>query len=60
MVGSSGLEVDMIEEFKLRRDARENYVPAERRSKDWHPIVLDEMKRRESELHELGTSHKGQ
>lgn len=60
MAGSFGLEIDMIEELRLRRDARENYVPAERRSKDWHPVVLDEMKRRELELDERGTSHKGQ
>jgi len=60
MAGSFGSDIDMIEELKLRRDARQNYVAASERSKDWHPVVLDEMKRREIELAERGTSHKGQ
>ena len=32
------------EELRLRRWAREHYVPAhERKEKTWHPVVLDEM-----------------
>jgi hypothetical protein len=47
----SGLspEVDAIEELKLRRWARENYVPADNRDRAWHPIVLEEMKRKDAE-----------
>ena len=42
-------EVDFIEELRLRRWAREHYVPADRRESTWHPVVLDEMGRKESE-----------
>ena len=36
-------EVDFIEEIRLRRWARENYVPADERDESWHPVVLGEM-----------------
>jgi hypothetical protein len=36
-------EVDFIEELRLRRWARENYVPAGERIRTWHPIILEEM-----------------
>lgn len=36
-------EIDLIDEFRLRRWARENYVPTENRDDAWHRIVLDEM-----------------
>ena len=42
-------EVDFIRELQLRRWARENYVPRTQRDHTWHPIVLDEMARRDSE-----------
>ena len=45
-------EIDIIEELQLRRWARENYVAAERRNHCWHPVVLDEMSRRDREVHE--------
>ena len=45
-----GAELDFIEELRLRRWARENYVPADRRAADWHPVALDEMTRRDREL----------
>ena len=43
-------EVDFIEELRLRRWARENYVPANERNTSWHPIILDEMHHRDSEV----------
>ena len=43
-------DVDFIEELKLRRWARENYVSADRRDTAWHPIVLEEMTRKDSEV----------
>lgn len=46
---SVGAEVDFIEELKLRRWARENYVVSERREASWHPVVLDEMRRKDVE-----------
>ena len=41
-VMSSGvleLDLDLIEELRLRRWARENYVPPENRQRTWHPVV---------------------
>jgi hypothetical protein len=47
---SSGLsELDFIEELRLRRWARENYVPLGRRQQTWHPIVHEEMERKDLE-----------
>lgn len=45
----STLDVDFIEELRLRRWARENYVPSHQRDTSWHPIVLEEMRRKDSE-----------
>ncbi len=42
-------ELDFIEELRLRRWARENYVPSEKRPQTLHPVVLDEMHRKEAE-----------
>jgi hypothetical protein len=55
MQSSVGTELDFIEELRLRRWARENYVPAERRTADWHSVVLDEMGRKDRELDEAQT-----
>jgi hypothetical protein len=41
--------IDFIEELRLRRWARENYVPATQREADWHPVILDEMSRKDNE-----------
>ena len=48
-MGAGLLDVDVIEEFRLRRWAREHYVPAELRDRAWHPIVLEEMRRKDGE-----------
>ena len=45
-------EVDFIEELRLRRWARENYVPADEREPGWHPIILEEMRRKDGEVNE--------
>lgn len=42
-------ELDAIEELKLRRWARENYVEDVDRDQSWHPVILDEMSRRDIE-----------
>jgi hypothetical protein len=42
-------ELDLIEELKLRRWARENYAPPNQRQPDWHPVVLEEMRRKDEE-----------
>lgn len=41
--------VDPVEEMRLRTWARKNYAPAEDRDEQWHPIVLDEMDRKDQE-----------
>jgi hypothetical protein len=43
------LELDFIDELRLRRWARENYVPVAERDSAWHPIILDEMNRKDAE-----------
>jgi hypothetical protein len=50
MLSSGAAEVDFIEELRLRRWARENYVPSGRRDRSWHPVILDEMTRKDDEL----------
>lgn len=46
---STGL--DFVAELRLRQWARQNYVPAEyRRDSDWHPVVLDEMRRKDFDV----------
>lgn len=46
-------EVDFIEELRLRRWARENYVPRNQREMSWHPVILDEMDRKDNEVAEV-------
>ena len=50
MGSSVAAELDMIEELRLRRWARENYVPREQRQHAWHPVVLDEMSKKDHEI----------
>jgi hypothetical protein len=45
-----GTNVDAIEEIRLRTWARKNYAPAHKRDETLHPIILDEMKRKDEEL----------
>lgn len=42
--------IDMVKELRLRRWAREHYVPPARRDGSWHPVILDEMQTRDEEL----------
>ena len=50
MLSSMAAEVDFIEELRLRRWARENYVPPGRRELSWHPVILDEMNRKDVDM----------
>jgi hypothetical protein len=54
MVSAVLAEVDLIEELRLRRWARENYVPSEQRSRSWHPVILEEMLRKDEEVEPEG------
>lgn len=47
---STVMELDFIEEIRLRCWARENYVVADDRDETWHPIVLEEMRKRDLEV----------
>lgn len=49
MISSRSAELDFIEELRLRRWAREHYVPRDLREAAWHPVVHDEMDRKEEE-----------
>ena len=49
------LEIDFIEELQLRRWARENYVPPPQRPGTWHPIVQDEMRKKDHEQPRMRT-----
>lgn len=42
-------EMDLIEEMRLRTWARQNYTSVNDRELDWHPIILDEMGRKDRE-----------
>ena len=42
--------VDALEEIRLRTWARVNYIPEHRRDSSWHPVILDEMERKEQEM----------
>lgn len=49
--GSSASErLDLTTELRLRRWARQHYVPQAQRSARWHSVVLEEMQRRDAEL----------
>lgn len=54
MASVSRTATDLVEEFVLRRWAREHYVPAEARDRTWHSIVLEEMNHKDRELAEVG------
>lgn len=50
--GATLLDLDFIEELRLRRWAREHYVPTHQRDRAWHPVVLEEMGRKDAETRE--------
>lgn len=52
MIRINAGSLDLVEEIRLRRWAREHYVPAAERNPDWHPVVLQEMQCKEQELEE--------
>jgi hypothetical protein len=52
MMRMQSAELDLIEELKLRRWARENYSPPKQRHPDWHPIVHEEMQKKDNEMEE--------
>jgi hypothetical protein len=55
MMSSVSEELDFIEELRLRRWARENFVAAGQRKASWHPVVLDEMSKKDVETEEAVT-----
>lgn len=55
MLSSMAVDLDFIEELRLRRWARENYVPRSQRQLSWHPVVLDEMDHKDVEMADADT-----
>ncbi|MBI2807951.1 MAG: hypothetical protein HYX68_23450 [Planctomycetes bacterium] len=53
------LEMDLIEELRLRRWARENYVPPEKRDGAWHPVIQEEMEKKDNEKFSPNQRRKG-
>ena len=43
------VKIDLVDELRLRRWARMNFVPATERSANWHPVILDEMRVQDGE-----------
>jgi hypothetical protein len=56
MTSSVLSELDLIEELRLRRWAREHYVPHSQRQNSWHPVVHEEMGKRDLESGDAETS----
>ena len=50
MASSVMAELDFIEELRLRRWAREHYVPRGQRKHSWHPVVHEEMEKKDLDL----------
>ena len=50
MLSSVAHELDFIEELRLRRWARLHYVVCNQRDTTWHPVILDEMNRKDLEM----------
>ena len=50
MRATDAVSIDLIQELRLRKWAREHYVVAAQRGRHWHPIVLEEMQFRDEEL----------
>lgn len=57
MAHAKRTELDLTRELRLRNWARRNYVPERDRKSTWHPIVLDEMSRRDAELKTAAWQH---
>jgi len=49
MSETSEKSLDAVSELRLRRWARQHHVVADQRDEGWHPVVLDEMLRRDRE-----------
>ncbi len=39
--------VDLVQEMQLRTWARTHYQPPTQRNTKWHPVILDEMSRKD-------------
>jgi hypothetical protein len=50
MTSPVSTELDLIEELRLRRWAREHYAPRGQRLPAWHPVVHEEMSKKDLEM----------
>lgn len=53
MTSSVTAELDFIEELRLRRWAREHHVPQDQRKESWHPVILQEMAKKDFDLNQV-------
>ncbi|MCA8997717.1 MAG: hypothetical protein KDA80_12045 [Planctomycetaceae bacterium] len=49
LIVGSAQDADPVEEIRMRTWARRNYAPIDERKNDWHPVILDEMRRKDGE-----------
>ncbi|HMP01146.1 MAG TPA: hypothetical protein PKD86_17265 [Gemmatales bacterium] len=47
MIRESSLDLDFIEELRMRTWARNNWVPRPQRESTWHPVIHDEMAKKD-------------
>ncbi|MBA3313292.1 MAG: hypothetical protein M3552_15350 [Planctomycetota bacterium] len=47
--------MDLLNDLRLRRWARENFVPPEQRPEEWDAVILSEMRLRDAELASIGS-----
>ena len=52
-------DLNLIEELWLRRWARQHYTDPEHRVPNWHPVILDEMKKKDGERQSATPHHTG-
>jgi hypothetical protein len=48
--------LDLVDELRLRRWARANFVPLDDRDLSWHAVILEEMAQRDIELEDESCS----
>ena len=58
MTPANSAQLDFIEELKLRRWARLNYVAPVDRDDSWHPVVHDEMRNADRDMMRRGTEER--
>ena len=53
------LQLDLVDELRLRRWARLHFTSVDQRNPRWHPVVLDEMRLKDEELESQASDSAG-